>query len=224
MRLSKTKAKAVKAAPDAEVPELLPDGVYRAQLVEVAAKTGKTSGEPYWAWKFKLAEKGWPTQHIWENASLAGTADFKMKQIFTAFGVDPYTDTDELIGDYVLLKITHGTQQQGANAGSERNEIAAVLPLDDDAEEAEDDDEDDAEEDDDEEDSDDEDDEEAEEPPPPPKRKTPKAKPEPEPEPEDDDDEDEDDEEEAPPPPKRRAKLAAAPAPAARRKKSDPPF
>lgn len=55
----------------------------------------------------------------------------RIKAFFEAFGYSLDSDTDEMIGDRVILQVGIETQQQGANAGQQRNRVNAVLPLDD---------------------------------------------------------------------------------------------
>lgn len=56
----------------------------------------------------------------------------RIKAFFEAFGYSEDSDTDEMIGDKVILQIGIETIQQGAKKGQKTNRVNAVLPLDDD--------------------------------------------------------------------------------------------
>lgn len=118
---------------------IMEEGWYEADLIEVQ---DKKNGEPmsgpngpYWQWVFKLpadAERyaGWQQ---WLTTSLSERAAFKMNEVFAAFGADPSTDTDELVGKRVRIQVGTRTVQDGAAAGELRNTVKRVAPLDGDA-------------------------------------------------------------------------------------------
>lgn len=116
---------------------------------------------PYWIWEFEVVApekrkairvnpktgtlvdddpinvKG---RRMWVNTSLAESADWKLKEMFSAFGVTPDTDTDEIVGDMIKAQVTVGIQEKGANAGQPQNNVGKVMPYDGSADEGEDDD------------------------------------------------------------------------------------
>lgn len=53
----------------------------------------------------------------------------RIKAFFEAFGYDPDTDTDDMIGDRVVLQIGIQTIQQGNRAGEKTNRVNGVFPL-----------------------------------------------------------------------------------------------
>lgn len=57
-------------------------------------------------------------------------AEGRMKAFFEAFGFTTDSDTDEMIGDKVIVQIGVRTISKGAKAGQQTNDVNAVLPLD----------------------------------------------------------------------------------------------
>jgi hypothetical protein len=133
-KLAKKIQKAAEAAEvrDADYSLPLPAGRYIAQLEEVEVKEGEKGD--YWQWAFKLVGEEGQGRKQWVYTSMADNAAWKLKEVFTAFGYSLDSDTDEMIGEKVLLTITVGTQQTGDNKGAKVNRVAKVLPLDDDSE------------------------------------------------------------------------------------------
>lgn len=109
---------------------LLPPHIVVATLVEdVEIKEGQKA--PYWVWKFKTDEDSpvGPNRTYRNRTSLSEAAFFKLKEVFTAFGVPATTDTAELVGKKVRLEIVCEVMQGGSRAGEYTNNIASVLPL-----------------------------------------------------------------------------------------------
>jgi hypothetical protein len=127
-RLSKAKAKSVAAQEGQGEIQVLPPGLYRAKLRDVNDKQGAKG--TYWEWVFEITQRGpGKGQLAWENTSLTEAAEYKMKQVFDAFGVPATTDTEDLIGREVMLQMDVRTISKGPRMGEERNEIKIVLPL-----------------------------------------------------------------------------------------------
>lgn len=113
---------------------LLDPGRYAARLracEEQAPKPGKEY--PYWIWEFEglhdEAGKQYPGRQ-WYNSSLSPDSAGFLKAIFEAFGYTADSDTDELLGEWVVLYLEVGTQQEGKNAGKRKNEITRFAEFD----------------------------------------------------------------------------------------------
>lgn len=139
-KLNKTQAKSVSAAKSSF--EALEPGVYAAVLDSVEVRTPRSggSGYDYWSWKFvnlvnvESGEKAPGSQ--WTNTSLSPDAEWKMKEVFDAFGVPADTDTDTLLGQSVLLAISQREIESGSRMGEIGNQVDRVLPVGDDEEAA----------------------------------------------------------------------------------------
>lgn len=109
----------------------LPTGTYPAHLVSVESKEGGKG--PYWKWTFELddPEPGCFTKQ-YMNTSLTEASLWKLKEVFSAFGVASNTDTDELCGEHVLLAVVESVISSGPKQGQPSNDIDAVLPYDED--------------------------------------------------------------------------------------------
>ncbi len=117
---------------------LIEDGIYEMVLTAVTAtdKEGqplKTDAGPYWSWEYTMPEDAerYKKRKVWDKTWLTEAADWKMQQVFAAFGVPTTTDTDELVekAARVLVEINSYTIQKGPKAGEERNGVKQVLPL-----------------------------------------------------------------------------------------------
>lgn len=133
--------------------EPLKPGKYVASLSNVEAKTSG-NGNPMWVAEFneihdldgdKKPGRQWyqmmlPTTDTppddyekgaekWEQyqSLCAG----RLKGFFEAFGFSEDSDTDEMIGERVVLQIGVRTIQTGARKGEQTNNVNNVLPLDD---------------------------------------------------------------------------------------------
>lgn len=110
--------------------ELLPPGRYIGRLRDVAVKDGKEY--PYWSWEFdNLRTMDGETKpgRQWANTSMSPKAAFKLKEAFDAFGVPADTDTDELIGEDVILVVGQRTIAEGDRKGEQANQVNNLLPL-----------------------------------------------------------------------------------------------
>jgi hypothetical protein len=127
MQLNKTMASAVEEASGGSGFEPLPEGVYPVRLRGVDIREGQKA--PYWVWEFEIPEG---VEHsgrrFWLNTSLSEAALWKLKEVFTAFGTTPDTDTDELLGKRVSAVVVQRVIQAGARAGETTNQIDQVLP------------------------------------------------------------------------------------------------
>lgn len=109
---------------------VMDEGIYEMILIEVEAKEGPNG--PYWNWTFAVPEDAerYPKWRQWLVTSLSEKSAWRLKETFAAFGVDPDTDTDELIGQRVRAQIGQHTIQKGARAGEVGNNIKKLLPVD----------------------------------------------------------------------------------------------
>lgn len=131
----------------------LAPGKYVATLKNVDAKTSN-AGNPMWVAEFedlldldgnKQPGRQWynlnlPTSETPPEGYTKGEEKWqqyqrlcagRIKDFFQAFGYTPDSDTEEMIGERVMIRLSVRTIQSGARAGQETNSIEAVLPLDD---------------------------------------------------------------------------------------------
>jgi hypothetical protein len=111
--------------------ELVPEGIYEVELKSVETKEGKESKKPYWLWTFEVPEDAdeYNGKRFWLNTSLSENALWKLNEVFTAFGVDPDTDTDTLVGDKVRVVVSQRPIGAGAKMGEITNQVENVLVL-----------------------------------------------------------------------------------------------
>ena len=135
-KLSKKQAKEVEKAEAWGVGGggfLLPEGRYAARLKAVT--TGQGPAGTYWAFEYsKLHDEEGQEQRgrQWENVSLSEKAKGKMKSVFDAFGYSTDSDTDEMIGEWVVLHLGQEVATQGKRAGQTVNRILGVTAFDED--------------------------------------------------------------------------------------------
>ena len=140
--MPKLNQKQAKQAAEADDYEAVPPGTYLAVLAAVSEKKGQAG--PYWEWQFQLQEtdEGEELERkvkIWENTSLSEQAIFRVAQMFAAFEVDTDTDTEDLLGLYVMVNVGQEVAEQGARAGQLRNTFLSAFPVPGDDEYEEDD-------------------------------------------------------------------------------------
>lgn len=133
-------------------------GKYVAELSEVKAVVS-AAGNPYWQAEFheihdldgeKVPGRQWyqmmlPTTDTPPDgykpggkekdpakawAIYQGLCAGRIKSFFEAFGYTPDSDTDEMIGEQVVLQIGIRTIQNGPRTGEQSNEVKNVFPLD----------------------------------------------------------------------------------------------
>lgn len=127
-KLSKAMAKKVNTQEGGSF-EALPEGIYVGKLVEVRTD-GKGAAGPYWTWEFDVQDEGFKGRKLWVNTSLADNALWKLKEVFTAFGYDADTDTDELIGESVKLRVSQRVIEQGSRKGEIGNNVERLMEFD----------------------------------------------------------------------------------------------
>lgn len=133
-KLDSKTAKAV-AEQESTTFEALPEGVYTVQLKEVEVRDTKAGDSQYWVWKLEVQDEGYAGRLLWLNTSLKETAQWKLKEVFDAFGYTTDSDTDEMIGDRIKVAVSQRLIEQGSRKGSMGNNIDRCLPADADGDE-----------------------------------------------------------------------------------------
>lgn len=106
---------------------LLPEGRYAARLAKVDEKSGEQF--PYWVWEFQDIHNDEGTKvpgKMWNNTSLSPKARGFLKATFDAFGYTSDSDTDELIGEWVVLHLVQEPIAKGPKAGQLRNSVTSL--------------------------------------------------------------------------------------------------
>lgn len=111
--------------------EVLPEGLYNATLVDTdVVERDDPDKYTYIKWEFKLTDK---PGKAWTNTSLSPNALFKLRELLEAVGEEEDVLDDEegfdidpadYIGEDVTLHLTVGSWK-----GKAKNEVEAVLPL-----------------------------------------------------------------------------------------------
>ena len=123
-------AEADKAASE-DGPAPVPAGLYVGKLVEVTvSEQPGPSGSHYWRWEYQLLDDGYVGKKLSLITSLSEKARFSMGGAFAAHGVPSDTDTDELIGQKVVLSVSQTTINKGARQGQLTNRVDYTLPYD----------------------------------------------------------------------------------------------
>ncbi|WIC89800.1 hypothetical protein SEA_SAPO_29 [Gordonia phage Sapo] len=126
-KLTKKVASQVDKAEAASGSFLLPEGRYAAQLRGVVQKDGNEY--PYWVWEFENLhdeEGGKKPGRQWNNTSLSPKSLGFLKATFEAFGYTSDSDTDELVGEWVVLYLVQEPIGKGPKAGQLRNSVQSL--------------------------------------------------------------------------------------------------
>jgi hypothetical protein len=135
-KLSKAKQKTVAKAESTGF-QPLPEGKYIGALKAVVTeKNGEPlSGDagPYWQWEFDhitdLQEEDTFPGRQFVITSLSDESDWKMKEVFDAFGYALDSDTDEMVGEKVILVVSQRVIEKGKRKGEMGNNVDRVMPL-----------------------------------------------------------------------------------------------
>lgn len=131
-KLNKNTAKKVSTATSDFEP--LPEDNYLATLMAVEVKQPKPvpgqEKSPYWSWEFRIESDEFKGRKMWVNTSMSEKALWKLNEVFQAFGVEPDTHTDELLGKTVTLTVVQSVIEQGSRKGQLTNQVSMVLPDD----------------------------------------------------------------------------------------------
>ena len=110
---------------------LLEEGRYAAQLYSVVEREGNVA--PVWNWRFVNIhdQEGEPQgrTNLFHSTSLSPKAAGGLRQTFDAFGYTANSDTDEMIGEWVVLYVTKEIQERGKNAGQLINVVKSLSPF-----------------------------------------------------------------------------------------------
>lgn len=135
-KLSSDRAKDVrKAGQEGSKFVLLPEGRYVVKLIEVESKDSR-KGDPMWVWHFETvkfldgettpATTG-KTQRY--HTVLTDKALWNLDKVFESFEVEPDTDTDELIGERIVVYINQELITSGKAEGKLGNNITDLFTL-----------------------------------------------------------------------------------------------
>jgi hypothetical protein len=130
-KLEKKIAKSVDEAEAASGSYLLPEGRYAAQLLKVDEKEGQEY--PYWTWEYgNLHDKAGEAKpgRQWNNTSLSPKSFGFLKATFEAFGYTTDSDTEEMIGEWVVLYLVQEPINKGPRTGQLRNAVQSVFEFD----------------------------------------------------------------------------------------------
>ena len=130
-KLAAKQAKAVDEAEAASGSYLLPEGRYAAQLLEVNEKEG--AEHPYWVWAFGNLHDSHGNLvpgRMWNNTSLSPKSFPFLKATFEAFGYTTDSDTDEMVGEWVVLYLVQEPIGKGPKAGQLRNSVQSLQEFD----------------------------------------------------------------------------------------------
>ncbi len=126
-KLTGEKAKAVNEAESTSFEAMEPHTLHY-RLVDVTDGEGPKG--PYWNWEYECVEAPYVGRKNWNVTSLS--QDWALQQSFEAYGVDPDTDTDDLVGQVVKLKVSQRIIQGGNRKGEMGNQVDRVMKKDDD--------------------------------------------------------------------------------------------
>ncbi len=146
----------------------IPRGVYRCKIADITVGESKSSGNPMITVEYEVLEKGdWKGRKLWDYIVLNDASAWKLRQFTDAVGVKAKgeLDTDKLVGEIVMIKVKHETDDRDPENPVVRARVGNVtgLPEDEDVDEEDDAEEEETEEEEEEEPDDDDDDDEEEE-------------------------------------------------------------
>lgn len=137
-KLNKNQQQAVEGA-ESKAFSALPEGRYLATLKDVKVMPGGENG-PYWSWEYsdliglsgdvEVGKKAPGRQ--WVNTSLTEASAWKMKEVFDAHGYTVDSDTDEMVGEKVVLVISQNVIERGKRKGEIGNNVDRVVAPDED--------------------------------------------------------------------------------------------
>lgn len=114
---------------------LLPEGWYLAELIEVEDKGGDNNR---WDWVFsRLREYDLPNREVgpshagrcWWTTTDTPDSVGKIKSTFAAFDATLDTDTDDLLGEEVLVYLAVEIARAGKRKGEQRNSMTAIKAI-----------------------------------------------------------------------------------------------
>lgn len=128
--MPKLSKKAAARVEDAEIQSFaaIPPDVYVVKLNDVDGSREGPAG-PYWSWELEVVDGEYAGRKLWVNTSLSDKADFKMKEVFHAFGYSADSDTDEIIGEQCRVLVSQRVIEQGQRKGQLGNNVDECMPL-----------------------------------------------------------------------------------------------
>ncbi len=120
-KLNAQVAKKVREADTSNPFAAVPAGIYRVKLAKVESGKSK-AGSSMWTWHFQATEPK-EKKGLREYTVISDDAMWKIAQIFEAFGEDPTTSTDDLLGREILAELGIEIQTEGKGKGKTRNYI-----------------------------------------------------------------------------------------------------
>lgn len=143
-KLNSTKAQEVKkAGEEGSSRMLLPAGAYRVKLNDVDSQTS-AKGKPMWVWTYTVAEfldgnarndKGEVINVVGKELKywtvIQDNTLWDLDRVFAAFNAEPDTDTDELIGDEIVVQLDQEISTGGKSKGKTVNVITDFFTLED---------------------------------------------------------------------------------------------
>lgn len=144
-KLNPTKAAEVKKAGEQSTTSgkyvLLPEGKWKVKLLDVESKTS-SKGDPMWVWSYRAVEflEGTPQdkdgnaidfseRELKYYTVIKDTTLWDLDRVFAAFEVDADTDTDELIGDEIVVFIDQQIITGGKSKGQMGNNVTDFFTL-----------------------------------------------------------------------------------------------
>lgn len=120
---------------------LLPVGLYVVKLMDVESKTS-SKGDPMWVWTYETVRflDGEPKNDKGEVINVSGkeiryytvikeTTLWDLDRVFAAYGVEPDADTDDLIGDEIVVMVEQEPITKGKSKGKMGNSISDLMSL-----------------------------------------------------------------------------------------------
>ena len=146
-KLNSAKAAEVKKAGEEGAFPVFPIGLTKLKLADVTTGSTKRTGDPMWTWNFKYVEfldaytpepgeeeKPHPTER-YEGKKvnyftvLRDDLLWDLDRVFAAFDADPDTDTDDLIGEEIVVMMDQQLIESGRSKGQMGNNITQFYTL-----------------------------------------------------------------------------------------------
>lgn len=149
-KLNPTKAAEVKKAGEEGAFPVFPVGLTKMKLADVTTGNSR-AGDPMWTWEFRYVEylEDWKAPEDAEPGSVAAKHPteryagktqkyytvlrddllWDLDNMFAAFDSDPDTDTDDLIGDEIVVMMDQAMIEKGQAKGQMGNNITRLYTL-----------------------------------------------------------------------------------------------
>lgn len=145
-KLNPAKAAEVKKAGEEGAFPVFPVGLTKLKLADVTTGSSR-AGDPMWTWEFKYVEfldiwtpepgeesKPHPTERYAGKkvnyfTVLRDDLLWDLDRVFAAFDADPNIDTDDLVGDEIVVMMDQAMIEKGRSKGQMGNNITAFYTL-----------------------------------------------------------------------------------------------